>query len=220
MLEKENILVCISRASHAELLLERGRREKSLFQGELLALHVFDPESEGEDVERVEEREKIQEAADRAGAEMIFLPREKGRRNSRMIGLTAKQYDISHIILGQAKKSRWDLLVHGSLINELFQELDEVDITIHKVTRDSAAEESQYDRGTAAYLTPVEGGYELHLSIPEKRMYYPGTFYPHRHTDFLTGLFKAEINENVLVVRVVEGEVIDSHCDRVDHMVD
>ncbi|SDO57380.1 universal stress protein [Alkalicoccus daliensis] len=215
MLEKkDNILICVSNYKNAKELIERGEQEKKAFKSECIVLHVYRPESE-EDISREEERDEIQQWADKYRATMIFHPLKSGQRVSEVIGEVARANDVQHIILGQAVRSRWDLLIRGSLVNELFHELDEVDVTIYKVKKSSASSESDYGKGITGYLLKENNTYKMTLDEPGVPAY-RGVFYQNLHTDFMTGLLKVNVGEEPFVLRVTEGEVHSHHTENLD----
>ncbi|WP_147803197.1 hypothetical protein [Alkalicoccus halolimnae] len=217
-MEKENVLVCVSYPESAAQLIARGMTEKKAFRGECIVLHVYDPEGEGSDLKAQEKRDEIQRCADQHKALMIFQPMENGKKLGEIIGEVARAHDVRHVIIGQAFRSRWDLLIHGSLVNELFHELDEVDVTIYKIRKDASASEAMYDRGVAGYLYKDDGKYKVALSEPDIDSY-AGTFYQHLHTDFMTGLYKAKIGNHPLVVHVTQKEVDDKYNEELDNLL-
>ncbi|PRO66281.1 hypothetical protein [Alkalicoccus urumqiensis] len=216
-MKNENVLVCVSNHHNAAPLIARGMQEKKAFQGECYVLHVYEPD-EGDNLESVQQRDHIQAAADDAGAVMIFQPRKKGCRISEMIGETARRNEIEHLIIGQTVKSRWDLMIHGSLVNELFHELDDVDVTIYKVKRTSAETEAQHDKGVPGYLYKDGNTYKVALS-DKPFSTWEGTFYQNLHTDFRTGTFKGKVGEEPVVLHVIQGEVAEQHHDRLTRII-
>lgn len=216
MLEKkDNVLVCISNYKNAQELIERGQKEKTAFKSECIVLHVFRPEEEEADLNRAEERDEIQLWADKSGATMIFHPLKSGQKVSEVIGEVARTHDVQHIIIGQSVRSRWDLLIKGSLVNELFHELDEVDVTIYKVKKSSSSLESEFGHGITGYLYKDTDGYKMTLNEPSVEAY-SGTFYQNLHSDFTTGILKVNVGGEPHVLRIIQGDVHSHHNKKLD----
>ncbi len=57
--------------------------------------------------------------------------------------------------------TKLELMVRHSMINELFQQLDGIDIHLVEVSRDIFNQVSSYDRGIHAHLAPKGTDYEL-----------------------------------------------------------
>lgn len=217
MLEKkDNVLVCVSNFKNAEALIERGVKEKAAFKSDCIVLHVYRPEEEEEDIERIEERDKIQEYADKNKATMIFHPLKSGQKVSEIVGQVARANDVQHIIIGQSFRSRWDLLIKGSLVNELFHELDEVDVTIFKVKK-SNTKESEFGKGITGYLYKDQENYKVTLNEPTGKAY-SGVFYQNLHTDFTTGVLKVSLGGEPHVLYVTEGDVHPHHKEKLDEV--
>ncbi len=207
--KKENVLVCIANYRNAAALIERGMTEKKAFKSDCIVLHVYSPE-EGEAMDKIEERDHIQRWADEYNATMIFRPLHKGETIAGIIGDTATQYDVNHIIIGQAVQSRWDLIVHGSLVNDLFHELDEVDVTIYKVSKSNVAKEPEYDKGISGWVYRENGSFIFSLGEPSCKCY-QGTFYQLIHTDFTTGIFKVQLNGEPHILHIILGDIHPQH---------
>jgi two-component system sensor histidine kinase KdpD len=57
----------------------------------------------------------------------------------------ARREGITHVIFGQTSRSRWDILVHGSVINRFLHEVR--DATVQVVPEDNrAADNTDKDR--------------------------------------------------------------------------
>jgi two-component system, OmpR family, sensor histidine kinase KdpD len=218
-LGKENVLVCVSYPESAGQLIERGIKETKAFQSECIVLHVYDPENDTSDMKEEEKREEIKKWADFHKATMILQPRQGSKKLGEIIGEVARANDVHHIIIGQAFRSRWDLLIHGSLVNELFHELEDVDVTIFKIKKDRVAAESHYDKGVSGYLYKKEEQYKIALEQPRGEGH-EGIFFQHLHTDFLTGIFKAKIFGHPVVLYVVEGDVHERYREELDTILE
>jgi two-component system sensor histidine kinase KdpD len=65
------------------------------------------------------------------GAQVVQL---KGRRVADALVLFAKEQGITHVIFGQSARSRWDLLLKGSVVNRFLREVRHA--TVHVVPID------------------------------------------------------------------------------------
>jgi len=61
------------------------------------------------------------------GGEFI---RVKDHDIAKAIADTARRYNITQIVLGESQKSRWDILLKGSLTQKILQSLKQVDVHI------------------------------------------------------------------------------------------
>ena len=61
------------------------------------------------------------------GGEFI---RVKNQDVAKAIADTARRYNITQIVLGESQKSRWDILLKGSLTQKILQSLKQVDVHI------------------------------------------------------------------------------------------
>jgi two-component system sensor histidine kinase KdpD len=62
------------------------------------------------------------------GARVVRL---KGRRVADALIAFARREGLTHVIFGQSARSRWDILLHGSVINRFLAEVR--DATVHSV---------------------------------------------------------------------------------------
>ena len=86
--------------------------------------------------------------AEELGAKVVKL---KSRRVADALIDFAKREGITHVVFGQTSRSRWDILLHGSIINRF---LDEVrDATVQVVPLEQKAEvrsqESEVKKGAS-----------------------------------------------------------------------
>ncbi len=67
------------------------------------------------------------------GAKVIKL---KGRRVADELIDFARREAITHVVFGQSSRSRWDILIHGSVINRFLREVR--DASVHVVPVEGA----------------------------------------------------------------------------------
>jgi two-component system, OmpR family, sensor histidine kinase KdpD len=122
----ERVLVCVSTYPNSLQLLRRGARIASYMNAPFYTLFVEDPDRFLTKVEslHVETCEKLcQEFQGQ------FL-RVQSPNVAKAITDVAQQYRITQIVIGESQKSRWQLLLRGSLTQQLVRSLKHVDLHI------------------------------------------------------------------------------------------
>jgi len=122
----ERVLVCISTYPNSAQLLRRGARLASGMKARLYALFIEHPERF-----LTKEESLYIETCEHFCREFSgeFL-RVKSANIASTIAETAKKYHITQVVLGQSQKSRWDLLLRGSTVQQLMGYLKDVDLHI------------------------------------------------------------------------------------------
>ncbi|HEY9603448.1 MAG TPA: universal stress protein, partial [Allocoleopsis sp.] len=122
----ERVLVCISTYPNSAQLLRRGARLASVMRARLYALFIEHPERflTKEESLYIETCEKF---CREFGGEFL---RVKSANVTQAIAQTAKKYHITQVVLGQSQKSRWELLLRGSLVQQLVRHLKDVDLHV------------------------------------------------------------------------------------------
>ena len=137
----EKVMVAMASRGSAKKLLRIGSRIAGRFATDWYAVYVETP---NEEMGRIKPGDyaALQENirfAQEVGAKVIRL---KSRRVADALIDFAKREGITHVVFGQTSRSRWDILLHGSIINRF---LDEVrDATVQVVPL-----ETQVDGGSA-----------------------------------------------------------------------
>ncbi len=133
----EKVMVGIASHGSAKKLLRIGSRIAGRFASDWYAVYVETPNEEmgrikPEDYAALQENIRF---AEELGAKIIKL---KSRRVADALIEFAKREGVTHVVFGQTSRSRWDILLHGSIIN-LF--LDEVrDATVQVVPSEQRSE--------------------------------------------------------------------------------
>ncbi|MGF1591466.1 MAG: sensor histidine kinase KdpD [Pleurocapsa sp.] len=122
----ERVLVCISTHPSSSHLLRRGARLASQMRSRLYILYVNNPDRflTKEESLYLETCEKLSE---QFGGEFI---RVDSNNIPGAIAQTAKKYYITQVVLGQTQRSRWQLLLRSSPVQELLKVLHDVDLHI------------------------------------------------------------------------------------------
>ena len=133
----EKVMVAMASRGSAKKLLRVGSRIAGRLASDWYAVYVETP---GEEMGRIkpEDYAALQENirfAEELGAKVIKL---KSRRVADALIDFARREGITHVVFGQTSRSRWDILMHGSIINRF---LDEVrDATVQVVPLDRKLE--------------------------------------------------------------------------------
>jgi len=129
----EKVMVAMASRGSAKKLLRVGSRIAGRLASDWYALYVQTP---AEEMGRIKPQdyaalaENIRFAED-LGARVVQL---KARRVADALIDFARREGITHVVFGQTSRSRWDILLHGSIINRF---LDEVrDANVHVVPLD------------------------------------------------------------------------------------
>jgi two-component system, OmpR family, sensor histidine kinase KdpD len=118
----EKVMVCVSSRGSAKKLLRTGSRIAGRLASDWYAVYVETPLEEAgrinpEDHARVIENIRF---AEELGAKVVKL---KGKRVADSLIEFARREGITHVVFGQSARSRWDILLHGSVINRFLSEV-------------------------------------------------------------------------------------------------
>src|SRR5947209_18530946 len=130
-------MVCVSSRGTAKKLLRTGSRIAGRLASAWYAVYVETPPEEPGRIEREDHARIIENIrfAEELGAKVVKL---KGKRVADSLIDFARREGITHVVFGQSARSRWDILLHGSIINRF---LDEVrDATVQVVPLEQRAE--------------------------------------------------------------------------------
>ncbi|UII55482.1 universal stress protein [Cytobacillus spongiae] len=203
---KESILICVSNPNHGERLIQRGKRLADAFGGDCYILSVFNGKMDDLDFNQLQTRLLFESLAEKHDIKMLSVPSE-GRKVSEVISETTKTHHITQIVIGQAVQTKLEQVFRNSLINELFQELEGVDLHVVEVQRDLYDPSESCDRGIQAQLIKKNEHYELLLEKSEEKGSLKGTFFRELSTNFSNGFFVIQQEKTHKVVRVQNGHV-------------
>lgn len=118
----EKVMVCIASRGSAKKLLRTGSRIAGRLASDWYAVYVETPDEEPgrinpEDQVRLLENIRF---AEELGARVVKL---KGRRVADALIDFARREGITHVVFGQSARSRWDILLRGSVINRFLAEV-------------------------------------------------------------------------------------------------
>lgn len=130
----ENVMVCMASRGSAKKLLRVGARIAGrLSNGDWVAVYVETP---NEEAGRIDPKAyaALQENirfAETLGAKVVKL---KGSNVADELLHYARQHGITHVIFGQSARSRWQILLKGSVINRFLNEVR--DAAVHVIPVD------------------------------------------------------------------------------------
>jgi len=132
----EKVMVCLSTRPGAERLLRVGARIAGRLASNWYAVHVTKPDDKGHgDPEAYHRLEEYLRMARDLGAQVVSLV---DRNVSDALIRFAQQESISHVVFGQPARSRWDILLRGSVLNRFLSEVRDVTVQVvpmHKPQR-------------------------------------------------------------------------------------
>jgi two-component system sensor histidine kinase KdpD len=131
----EKVMVAMASRGSAKKLLRVGSRIAGRLANDWYAVYVETP---GEEMGRIKPQDyaALQENirfAKELGAKVVKL---KSRRVADALIDFARRESIAHVVFGQTSRSRWDILLHGSIINRFLAEVR--DATVQVVALETA----------------------------------------------------------------------------------
>src|SRR6185436_17482142 len=116
----EKVMVAIASRGSAKTLLRVGSRVAGRLATDWFAVYVETPREEPgriKPIDHVALADNIR-FAQQLGAKVVKL---KGARVADALVDFARREGITHVIFGQSARSRWDLLVHGSIVDRFLR---------------------------------------------------------------------------------------------------
>jgi len=118
----EKVMVCVASRGGAMRLLRTGSRIAGRLATDWYAVYVETPREEPgrikpEDYATLQENIRL---AKELGATIVRL---KARKVADALIDFARREGITHVVFGQSARSRWDILLHGSVINRFLDEV-------------------------------------------------------------------------------------------------
>lgn len=125
----DKVMVCLSTRPGTERLIRVGARVAGRLATNWYAVYVAKgDEDKGHDEPEARQRlEDYQRMARDLGAKVVTLT---GKSVSEALIRFAQQESISHVIFGQPVRSRFDILLHGSVINKFLSEIRDVTVQV------------------------------------------------------------------------------------------
>jgi two-component system sensor histidine kinase KdpD len=125
----EKVMVAMASRGSAKKLLRVGSRIAGRLASDWYAVYVETPSEEPGRI-KPEDHAALMENirfAEGLGAKVIKL---KGRRVADALIEFARREGITHVVFGQSARSRWDILLHGSVINRFLHEVRDATVQV------------------------------------------------------------------------------------------
>src|SRR6478672_11790018 len=137
----EKVMVAMASRGSAKTLLRVGSRMAGRLATDWYAVYVETPKEEPGRIkpsDHVALSDNIR-FAKQLGANVVKL---KGSRVSDALVEFARREGITHVIFGQSARSRWDLLVHGSIVDRFLRDVRNATVQIVPVRNEGGAEDA------------------------------------------------------------------------------
>lgn len=129
----DKVMVCLSTRPGTERLLRVGSRIAGRLSTNWYAVYVSRPHDKGHnDPEGVQRIEEYQRMARDLGAKVVSLT---DKDISGALIHFAQQENISHVVFGQSARSRWDILLRGSVLNRFLSEIRDVSVQVVPINK-------------------------------------------------------------------------------------
>ena len=130
----EKVMVCLSERPGAERLLRVGARIAGRLATNWYVVYVEPPSQDNRhaDPEAFQRMEEYLKLARDLGAKTVLLKNK--RVADALIGF-AQQENISHVVFGQPVRSRFDILLRGSVLNRFLSEIRDVTVQVVPMTK-------------------------------------------------------------------------------------
>src|SRR5579863_3029543 len=136
----EKVMVCLSTRPGTERLLRVGARIAGRLATNWYAVYVTPPDDKGHgNPEAFHHLEEYQRMARDLGAQVVSLT---DRNVSDALIRFAQQENISHVVFGQSARSRWDILLRGSVLNRFLAEVRDVTVQVVPMHAQKTAKKS------------------------------------------------------------------------------
>jgi two-component system, OmpR family, sensor histidine kinase KdpD len=136
----EKVMVAMASRGSARNLLRVGSRIAGRFATDWFAVYVETPK---EEPGRIKPEDHVALAdnirfAQQLGAKVVKL---KGPRVADLLVEFAKREGITHVVFGQSARSRWDLAIHGSIVDRFLRDVRNATVQIVPVRDDQASDD-------------------------------------------------------------------------------
>jgi two-component system sensor histidine kinase KdpD len=125
----EKVMVAMASRESAKRILRSGSRIAGRLASDWFAVYVETPREEPGRIDP-HDHAVLQENirfAEELGGKVVKL---KGRRVADALIEFARREGITHVVFGQSARSRWDVLLHGSVINRFLGEVKDATVQV------------------------------------------------------------------------------------------
>jgi two-component system sensor histidine kinase KdpD len=130
----EKVMVCLSPRAGAERLLRVGARIAGRLASNWYAVRVESPDEDARhgDPEEYQRMEEYQRLARELGAQVVVL---KDKNVADALIEFAQQESISHVVFGQSARSRFDILLRGSVLNRFLADVRDATVQVVPISK-------------------------------------------------------------------------------------
>jgi two-component system sensor histidine kinase KdpD len=130
----EKVMVCLSSRPGTDKLVRVGARVAGRLATNWYAVNVARPDDDQGhgDPEAFHRLQEYQRMAKDLGAQVVTL---HDRNIADALIRYAQQENISHVVFGQSVRSRWDILLRGSVLNRFLAEVRDVTVQVVPVQK-------------------------------------------------------------------------------------
>ena len=121
----ERLLVCVSPGSVSERLIRTARRLADELKAEWTAVYIETPQQAGISAEQRDRVDRMLRLAEDLGAKSVSLP---GQSVAETITKYARSHNVTKIIIGKSRRSRWEKLLRKSVADELIRQSGPIDV--------------------------------------------------------------------------------------------
>lgn len=128
----ERVMVAMASRGSAKKLLRAGSRIAGRLASDWYAVYVETPQ-EGPGRIKPEDYASLEENvcfAKELGAKVVRLKADGKRGVADALIEFARREGITHVVFGQSARSRWDILMHGSVINRFLDEVRDATVQV------------------------------------------------------------------------------------------
>jgi two-component system sensor histidine kinase KdpD len=131
----EKVMVCLSPRAGMERLVRVGARIAGRLATNWYVVYVDTPDADHRhgDPEAFSRLEEYQRMARDLGARVVNL---KDKKVADALIEFARKENISHVVFGQSARSRWDILLRGSIINRFLNEMRDTTVQVVPVQKE------------------------------------------------------------------------------------
>lgn len=124
----EKILVTVQYHWNGSILVRRGQQIAKRLGGDLLVVCFQSPNKKVSKNELTFKRSIIK-LVEKVGGEFEELPLEKDTAANQIIQY-ATEHNVTRIVMGQTKRTRWEEIAYGSIINKILRKTRNIDVFI------------------------------------------------------------------------------------------
>jgi len=140
----EKVMVAMASRGSAKRILRSGARIAGRLASDWFAVYVETPKEEPgrinpQDFVLLQENIRF---AKELGAKVVKL---KGRRVADALVEFARKEGITHVVFGQSARSRWDIFLHGSVINRFLSDVRDASVHVVPLEQTTSNEYSRND---------------------------------------------------------------------------